>query len=223
MSSGLKARLEQVRARVADAAKRSGRAPEDVRLIAVSKRQPDALLHEAYEAGQRDFGENYMQELQRKRALLPDARWHMIGHLQRNKAKLIDGVSLLHTLDSTKLGGALSKHSEAPVQVLIEVNIAQEESKAGVLPDALDDFVRSLLKTEACAKLSLRGLMCIPRAGEGRRFFAQLRSLRDRLEKEHGLSLPELSMGMSGDFEDAIEEGATLVRVGTAIFGARQA
>lgn len=212
--------LDSILGRIADACARVGRSPEEVTLVAVSKRQPDERLTAAYEAGHRDFGENFVQELVRKRALLPeDARWHLIGHLQTNKAKQAVGVAFIHTVDSRKVALAIDKAARARslIQpVLIELNLAGEDSKAGLPPSALAELAAEV---QAMGNLQLQGLMCIPPAGEGRPYFAQLRGLREELGG--AAVLPHLSMGMSDDFEDAIAEGATLVRVGTAVFGPR--
>ncbi|MEL7369665.1 MAG: YggS family pyridoxal phosphate-dependent enzyme [Myxococcota bacterium] len=214
--------LTATRQRMADACAAVGRSPDEVTLVAVSKRQPDERLLAAYEAGQRDFGENYVQELLRKRALLPeDARWHLIGHLQTNKAKQVIGAHLIHTVDSIKVANALEKSASAQnitQDVLIEVNLAGEASKAGVAPDALFPIIELI---EGHAHLRLRGLMCIPPVGDGKRYFSMLRAQRDALQTRLGRDLDQLSMGMSSDYADAIAEGATIVRVGTAIFGAR--
>lgn len=225
--SGVASRLEQILARVKAAAERAGRDPNSVRLLAVSKGQPSEALREAYAAGQRDFGENYAQELAKKAeelADLPDLRLHMIGHLQRNKAKLVvRHAAAVHSVDSTAL--ALELERRVPegqkLPVLVEVSIAGEAQKSGVDPNELGALLECL---SGCARLEVRGLMCIPPDGPdpeaARPYFARLRELRD----QHGgpERLPELSMGMSADFEVAIEEGSTLVRVGTAIFGPRR-
>lgn len=215
-------RLAAVRAQVAAAAQAAGRDPAEVTLVAVSKRQPDERLHEAYAAGQRDFGENYVQELERKRDLLPaDARWHMIGPIQSNKAKRAATAHLVHTLDREKLARGLAKGAEAipqGVRALLEVNIGREPQKAGVLPEAAGDLLRV---ASALPGVSVEGLMCIPPAGEGAQYFQALASLRDELAADLGRPLPTLSMGMSADFEAAIAAGATIVRVGTQIFGPR--
>lgn len=218
--------LAAVRDRIAAACAKSGRSPDEVTLVAVSKRQPDESLAAAYEAGHRDYGENYVQELVRKRALLPaDARWHLIGHLQTNKAKQVVGAHLIHTVDSVKVARALDK-AAANIQtvqaVLLEVNLADEMSKAGLRQEDVPEVVSEL---ESFENLRLDGLMCIPPVGDGRRYFPQLRALKDRLHAQPGIygrdSMTHLSMGMSADYEEAIVEGATIVRVGTAIFGAR--
>jgi pyridoxal phosphate enzyme (YggS family) len=222
--SEVRANLEAVRARVLRACERARRDPASVRLIAVSKTKPLDLIRAALDAGQRDFGENYAQELRDKHdelaALAPERRavFHFIGALQTNKAKYVVGrASLVHTVDRAALAQELARRAAAQglvQRILLEVNLAAEPQKGGVLPDALASL---LAEVRALPALSLQGLMCIPPAGqESRPHFARLRALRD----EHGAG-PELSMGMSEDFEAAIEEGATLVRVGTAIFGAR--
>lgn len=214
--------LARVSERIREACERAGRAAGEVRLVAVSKKQPDERLLAAYQAGHRDFGENYVQELVRKKALLPDdARWHGIGHIQRNKAKGAASADLIHTLDSERLARALDKvvvGAGTVLPVLIEVNTAEEGSKTGVPPDGVEPLLAAVASLE---HLEVRGLMCIPPIGDGRRHFAALPSLRDRVAAAAGVSLPELSMGMSADFEEAIAEGATIVRVGTAIFGER--
>ena len=217
-------RLADVRERLSEAARRAGRDPESVRLLAVSKTKPEAMIREAYAAGQRDFGENYVQEMVTKAAALSDLsdiRWHLIGPLQRNKAKLVVPVaSMVHTVDRASLAAELSRRAEAAgrtVRVLLEVNVAGEASKAGCAPEdvaALAEAVRGF------PNLALAGLMTIPPDTDDRElarpYFRRLREIKDALG---GLS--ELSMGMSHDFEIAIEEGATIVRVGTAIFGSR--
>lgn len=216
-------RLAAVKDKIEAACRAAGRDTSEVTLIAVSKRQPDERLWAAYEAGQREFGENYMQELLRKQELLPpDARLHMIGAVQSKKAKQLVGAYRIHTLDRKKLLDALERAAEArgveEVSVLLEVNLGGEAQKAGVAPDEAEALLSAALQS---AHVRCRGLMAIPPPGEGRRYFAKLRELRDSLQARLGAPLPELSMGMSGDYEDAILEGATAVRVGTAIFGPR--
>ena len=218
--------LAQVHARIERAAAAASREPQSVRLVAVSKTKPSEAIREAYAAGQRDFGENYAQELAEKAEQLtdlPDIRWHFIGHLQSNKAKLVAPVAhLVHTVDSPSLARELAKRTEKlgreRLRVLVEVNVGGEAQKHGVRPD---DLPKLLDAVDAESRLLLQGLMTIPPhdLDEARRAFEGLASLRDR----HGgaARLPELSMGMTDDLEVAVACGATLVRVGTAIFGAR--
>ena len=212
---GVKEGLAQVREKIARACQRAGRAEASVRLVAVSKLQPAEMLREALEAGQRALGENYAQELRDKSAALTGVEWHFLGALQTNKVKLVAGrAALIHTCDRLALAQEISKRAPPEGQrILLEVNIGEEPQKAGALPGevpALLDQVRAL------PGLRCEGLMCIPPAeGDPRPHFRALRALAARLQ------LAELSMGMSADYEAAIEEGATLIRVGTAIFGAR--
>ncbi len=215
--------LSRVRAQLAEASVRAGRAADAVRLIAVSKFQPSAAIRVAYEAGQRDFGENYVQELQQKAAELADLselRWHMIGHLQRNKARVVAPIAaLLHTVHSVELVHELDKRAHG-LAVLIEVNVGGEAQKSGCSPHALPEILAAL---SGAKNLVLRGLMCVPPHTEdpsgARPYFDELVRLREL----HGGAqrLPELSMGMTADMEYAVAAGATMVRVGTAIFGAR--
>jgi pyridoxal phosphate enzyme (YggS family) len=214
---GVKEGLADVRARIAAACARARRDPSGVTLVAVSKTKPVELLREAAQAGQRSFGENYAQEFRDKHEALVDLAsldWHFIGALQTNKVKYVAGkVSLVHTCDRLALAQELSKRTPAEQRVLLEINIGKEPQKAGVLPD---DAAELLDTVRALPRLRCDGLMCIPPAeGDPRVHFAALRELAGRL------GLRELSMGMSADYEAAIEEGATIVRVGTAIFGAR--
>lgn len=222
-------RLAAVEAEIAAACARSNRERCEVRLVAVSKFQPAQAIAEAARAGQNDFGENYVQEAEAKKELLARdgirPRWHMTGHIQSRKAGIVAGAyDLIHTLDSARLARALARRLDGSRQkVLIEVNIGEERQKSGVLPGELKDL--ALLVVRECPQLDLRGLMCLPPvfdAGEAARpFFARLRGLAAELRDTLGLPLPELSMGMSGDFAAAISEGATIVRIGTAIFGPR--
>jgi PLP dependent protein len=211
-------RLAVVRARIRDAAIRAGRDPSELTLVAVSKRHPAEAIREAYAEGQRDFGENYAQELEEKaRALadLPDLRLHFIGHLQRNKAKLVaPNVAFVHTVDSLALAQAIERRAEgnAP-KLLIHVNVAGEAQKSGVAPDAVEGLRDAIARETS---LEVEGLMTIPPAeGDPRPHFEALAALARRL------GLAEISMGMSDDLEAAVAAGATLVRVGTAIFGPR--
>jgi len=220
--------LNDVRARLSAAALAAGRDPASVKLIAVSKLQPAAAVREAYAEGQRDFGENYVQELVQKAGELRDLpllRWHLIGHLQRNKARLVVPlVSMVHTVDTAELALELSKRfasvADGRLPVLVEVSIAGEEQKHGVAPG---DLAELLDRIEALPSLALAGLMCVPPFTEdpsaARPFFDELA----RLRQLHGgpPRLPELSMGMTHDLEQAVGAGATCVRIGTAIFGAR--
>ncbi len=219
----VKANLLRVKARIADAAKRSGRAADAITLVAVSKKQPNERLESAYAAGQRLFGENYVQDLERRRGELPrDARWHMIGHVQTNKAKKLVGIEMVESIDSDRLARTLAKALEAErssIGALIEVNVGDEPQKAGVPPNDVEALLEAARPLGPW--LRIEGLMCIPPPGEGRAFFAKLRVLIEALRRSTGLELPHLSMGMSDDYEDAILEGSTIVRVGTAIFGAR--
>lgn len=218
--------LAEVRARIERAAAAASRDPKTVRLVAVSKTKPASAIREAYAAGQRDFGENYAQELAEKAqelADLPDIRWHFIGHLQTNKAKLVAPVAhLVHAVDSPslarELGKRVAKLDRGRLGVLVEVNVGGEAQKHGATPE---DLPKLLEAVEAEPTLHLQGLMTMPPhdLDEARRAFEGLVTLRDR----HGgtARLPELSMGMTDDLEVAVACGATMVRIGTAIFGAR--
>ncbi len=233
MNGTIAENIEAVQKRMRQAALRAGRDPDSVRLVAVSKRKSAGLVAEALAAGQELFGENYLQEAQAK-IVSPElvgkgVRWHFIGHLQSNKARLAAGLfACLETLDSIKLARALEKRLaelERTLAVLVQVNVGRESQKAGVLPEEAERLCRELA---GCPHLLLRGLMTMPPFSEdpeqSRPFFRQLRILAEELAAKGlfpGNREPELSMGMSGDFEVAIEEGATLVRVGTALFGER--
>lgn len=214
-----------MRARVAGAERHAGRASGSVRLVLASKAQTPDAIRAAYLAGARDFGENYVQEAiakQESLRALSEMRWHLIGHLQTNKAKLAAAnFVLIHSLDSIRLAEALARAPAASqVATLIEVNLAMETSKSGVCRTEVERLIES-----AHDMVDIRGLMTIPPPSEDaratRRYFAELRTLRDRLAASTGLALSELSMGMTDDFEIAIEEGATIVRVGRAVFGER--
>lgn len=217
--------------KIQDACVRASRNPSEITLVAVSKFHRPEAIEEIHAAGQIDFGENYLQEWCKKSEILKvlPIRWHMIGHLQSRKAKDAAGAfALLHTLDSRHLAQALQKRLESlnkKQDVLIEVNIGGEGQKSGVSGQNLQELAEYTL--EKCPRLHLRGLMCLPPvfdAGEASRpWFASLRKLRDDLEKKLGIALPTLSMGMSGDFGAAIAEGATIVRIGSSIFGPRPA
>jgi pyridoxal phosphate enzyme (YggS family) len=218
-------RLQTVRERIDAAARRSRRDASSLRLVLASKMQPASAIRAAWRAGARDFGENYVQEAVSKLAELldlADIRWHLIGHLQSNKARLAASMfELIHSVDSARLVNALAHAQSSPrVRALIEVNLGAESSKSGVPPDE----VAHLLDASR-DKIEVVGLMTIPppaaRPELARPYFAQLREMRDHLAIETGITLSELSMGMSDDFEIAIEEGATIVRVGRAVFGER--
>lgn len=221
--AGVAEALQAVRARVEAALREAGRPPGATRLVAVSKEKPESMIREAYAEGQRDFGESYAQELRDKaRALvdLPDLRWHFIGGLQSNKAKYVAPVAaLVHAVDTVALGRELVKRAGGrTLPVLIEINVGEEPQKAGVMPEAALELGRQLRETPG---LELRGLMCLPPEGRpARPFFKRLRELGAELSRQLG-PMPELSMGMSADFEDAVREGSTIVRVGTSIFGER--
>ncbi len=208
-----------VRARVATACERAGRSPSDIVIVAVTKTHPAAAVREAIAAGATDFGENYVQELVAKRAEVP-ARWHFIGKLQRNKAKLVAGqVALIHAVDSLELAAELAKRAATLQPILLAVNVAGEATKSGVTPETALEVARAIAPL---ANVRLDGLMTMPPAElDPRPHFDALRALRDRLRDALGQPLPVLSMGMSGDFEVAIACGATHVRIGSAIFGAR--
>lgn len=213
--------LAGIRARIAAACERAGRSPEEVTLVAVTKGFPAERAVEAYDAGLRDLGENRVQEASGKVEALAERRlrprWHLLGHLQTNKVKIAVGLfGIIHSVDSVRLAQALSRRASEPVPVLLEVNVAQEASKFGFAPQE----VTSALETIATLpNVDVRGLMTVAPLTDDpetvRPIFRRLRELRD------GLGLDELSMGMTGDFEVAIEEGATIVRIGRAIFGPR--
>jgi pyridoxal phosphate enzyme (YggS family) len=226
--ASLRERVAWVRDRVEDAARRSGRPAGSVKLIAVSKTQPVERILEAHAAGLSVFGENYVQEAEEKIPILPGAEWHFIGRLQGNKVRR--AVALfpwIQTADSARRLREISRCAmefRKTVRVLIEVNVGGEGSKAGADPG---DLPAILDASRGLPGVRVEGFMAIPPissdSGGSRRHFARLRELRDALVREHpGATIGELSMGMSNDFEVAIEEGATMVRVGTAIFGSRQ-
>lgn len=213
---------EEVVDRMGDAARRCGRDPSEITLVAISKSKPVSEIEKVYEAGHRDFGENRAQELAEKAAALPDdIRWHFVGALQTNKTRLVRPVThLLHSMDRTSLASSWAKGMGLPPPVLIQVNIGSEPQKAGVEVNG----VTALLETVLGLGVEVRGLMSIPPLGkdpeEMRAHFRDLRGIRDQLVELHG-QVRELSMGMTDDFEIAIEEGASLIRVGRAIFGPR--
>lgn len=221
--------IRRIRDDIAEAALRSGRDPSEVRLMAVTKTVDDDRILEAIEAGVDIMGENYVQEAKRKiEKMGVDVEWHMIGHLQSNKAKYaVRLFDMVHSVDRMGLAAELDKRSAAAgcvTDILIEVNVSGEESKSGVGMNEAIDLVR---KISLFNNLSIRGLMTMPPwfddPEDARPYFVSLRELRDKIVAEDikGVEMRELSMGMSGDYRVAVEEGATIVRIGTAIFGAR--
>jgi len=219
--------LERVHAQVADAVRKSGRSPDEIQLIAVSKTHDAEKVRAAFDAGQEIFGESRVQEARVKIPLLPSAvRWHFIGRLQKNKVRhALPLFELFHSIDSLALAEIMNRIAEEEglhPRVLLEVNVAGEGSKIGFTPDSLRaEFER----IDSLGRITVEGLMTIPplakEAEASRKFFVALRELRDDFAHQFDVKLPHLSMGMSHDFAVAIEEGATLVRVGTAIFGPR--
>ncbi|QGP92939.1 Pyridoxal phosphate homeostasis protein [Neomoorella glycerini] len=217
-----------VRERMAAAARRSGRRPEEITLVAVTKTIPPERIQEAVSLGLKDLGENRVQELLAKQPYITGGNWHLIGHLQRNKARQVwDKVCLIHSIDSLELARELDRRAMAAgrrVNILLEVNVAGEESKFGLAPEAVIPFVREIT---GFTGLRLLGLMTVAplvkEAEEVRPVFRRLAELRREVEALHlpGVDMHYLSMGMTNDFEVAIEEGANLVRIGTAIFGPR--
>lgn len=222
------ANLEKVRATIAEAERKSGRAAGSVELVAVTKTHSAEVVQVAVDAGQLLFGENRVQEAKAKIPELPSKlRWHLIGHLQSNKARLaLTLFEMIHGVDSIDLLQHLNRVAEdlgVFPRVLLEVNVAGESSKFGFPPQQLLSEVESIVQID---RLQIEGLMTIPPLAaapeHSRKYFVQLRELRDRLEREFKFPLPHLSMGMTADYGVAVEEGATLVRVGTAIFGERR-
>ena len=227
--SSIAENLDRVREQIASAAAKSGRSVDDVELVAITKTHPAEKVREAIEAGQTLFGESRVQEARAKIPELPsNIRWHFVGHLQKNKIRhALPLFEMIHSIDSLALAQDINRIAQEEGLhpcVLLEVNVAGEGSKFGFAPDKLREQMQELL---ALARLSIEGLMCIPPLGveseDSRKFFVQVRELRDSLEKEFSVKLPRLSMGMTQDFVIGIDEGATLVRVGTAIFGERRA
>lgn len=219
--------LSRVRAKISGAIKRSGRHEDDVDLVAISKTHEAERVRQAAEAGQILFGESKVQEARAKIPELPsNLRWHFVGHLQKNKIRhALPLFELFHGIDDVDLARQLNRVADeegAHPRILLEVNVAGEGSKFGFSPNKLRGCMEELL---ALPRLTIEGLMCIPPIAEeaehSRKYFVDLRELRDALEKEFAMKLPQLSMGMTQDYEIAVEEGATLVRVGTAIFGER--
>jgi PLP dependent protein len=224
----IEANLNRVRNEIAQAAQVSGRTMTDIELVAVTKTHPAEIVREAIGAGQLVFGESKVQEARAKIPLLPShLRWHFIGHLQKNKIRhALALFEMIHSVDSLDLAQAIDRIAQEDglhPRILLEVNVASESSKFGFKATTLRGELESLLML---SRLSIEGLMCIPPLAEeaeaSRKYFVELRELRDALEKEFQVKLPQLSMGMTNDYSVAVEEGATLVRVGTAIFGERK-
>lgn len=221
--------LEAVQAVVDASCKKAGRPREDVKLVAVSKTKPLSMLVDAYNAGIRDFGENKVQEMLEKMSQMPsDVRWHMIGHLQRNKVKYIIGkTALIHSVDSIRLAEEISREAvkkNITADILVEVNIAEEESKFGTSRDMAYELIKSI---SGLPGIKVRGLMAIApfteNPEENRQYFKKLKQLSVDINREsaHNVNMDILSMGMTGDYAVAIEEGSTCVRIGTGIFGER--
>ena len=227
--NNIAANLEQINHRINNACQRAGRDPETVKLIAVSKIKPAEQVEEAFHAGQKRFGESYVQEFRDKQPLVESAvEWHFIGGLQSNKVKYLRGkVAMIHSVDRLSLAKEISNQwskIDQVANILLQVNVGDELSKSGCAPDELETLSHSIAPIP---NLKICGLMCLPPHSDDpeqvRPYFAQLHKLSQKIESLQlpNVEMTELSMGMSGDFEVAIEEGATLVRIGTAIFGAR--
>ena len=221
--------LNEVRQKIVQACERAGRNPSEVKLIAVSKTKPVSMIEEAIACGQTVFGENKVQELCDKIPQLPaNLEWHLIGHLQRNKVKyIVDKVALIHSVDTVRLAKQISQEvikAGVTVQILLEVNVAREESKFGFMEEEVEEAVREIA---AFPNIQIVGLMTIAPfvadPEENRIYFKKLHQLCVDINKKNidNIRMSELSMGMTGDYEVAIEEGATMVRVGTGIFGTR--
>ena len=221
--------LQKVQERMEAACRRAGRDPKEVTLIAVSKTKPAEMVMEAYAQGQRDFGENKVQEILEKEMVLPkDIRWHMIGHLQRNKVRqVIDKAVLIHSVDSVRLAQQIEEEAlmrDLDVDILLEVNVAREESKFGFLPEEVEE---GILTISRFPHVHIQGLMTIApfveNSEENRNVFKKLFQFYVDMKSKNidNVNMDVLSMGMSGDLEVAIEEGATMIRVGTSIFGSR--
>ncbi len=221
--------LNEVRENIQKACEKAGRSPQEVTLIAVSKTKPLFMLEEAYEAGARDFGENKVQEILEKHPKMPeDARFHMIGHLQRNKVKqVLPHAVLIHSVDSYRLAEQISQDAGKlgiTAKILLEVNVAKEESKFGMMPEEVEEMAGQIA---ALPHLKIEGLMTIAPfvddPEENRPVFRKLYQLSVDIKKKNidNVSMGVLSMGMTGDYQVAVEEGSTMIRVGTGIFGAR--
>ena len=229
MNTSIPDRIQEIESRIAAACCRCGRDPSEVTLIAVSKTKPALAVTDAYACGIRNFGENKPQEMREKALILPgDIRWHMIGHLQTNKVKYVVGTAcMIHSVDSLRLAEEISRTAmkkSIVVPILAEVNLAGEESKFGLKPEKTESFIRQAAALEG---ITVRGLMTVApyveNPEENRVWFRELKQLSIDIGKKNidNVNMCELSMGMTGDFETAIEEGATLIRVGTGIFGMR--
>jgi len=216
--------IQRVKEKISRACSRTGRSEKDVKLVAVTKRVDVEMVRFAFSCGIKDFGENYVQEAKRKIESIGEGPcWHMIGHVQTNKVKYIPGFfSYVHSVDRWEILQGLEKFGK-PIKVLFELNLSGEESKHGIHED---DLKRMLERAHALQYVELVGLMTmapfVESAENVRGIFAELRHILERVNREFSLTMTELSMGMSSDFEVAIEEGATMVRIGTAIFGERQ-
>lgn len=228
MAESISENLIKIQDRIRKSARKAGREPSEVTLIAVTKKVEPKKIKEAVANGVRVFGESYVQEAEEKIGKIKDhsIKWHFIGHLQKNKAKLaVELFDFIQTVDSPELAVELNKKAKEPIDILIEVNLAREKTKTGVDAEGAVKLARAISELP---NLRLKGLMTIPPFNEApeasRPYFIALRRLAERINKEKfpGVSMKELSMGMSNDFEVAIEEGATMVRIGTAIFGARK-
>jgi pyridoxal phosphate enzyme (YggS family) len=220
--------FEVVRARIAEAAAKSTRRPDEIELVAISKTHDAETVRTAVDAGQLTFGESKVQEARAKIPLLPSyLRWHLVGHLQKNKIRhALPLFELIHSVDSVDLAQAIERIAQEAglyPRILLEINVAGEGSKFGFRAEKLPEEIESLLSLK---RLSIKGLMCIPplaqEAEASRKYFVGLRELRDAMQTQFDIDLPHLSMGMTNDYSVAVEEGATMVRVGTAIFGERK-
>ncbi|MBR3608242.1 MAG: YggS family pyridoxal phosphate-dependent enzyme [Lachnospiraceae bacterium] len=221
--------LEEVKNKISITAQNAGKSEKEITLIAVSKTKPVSMLQEVYDLGVRDFGENKVQEIMEKYALLPsDIRWHMIGHLQRNKVKyIIDKVSLIHSVDSLRLAEEIDKEAKKHqliMPILIQVNIAEEESKFGL---SSLEILEEIKKISRLSHIRVKGLMTVApfveNGEDNRKYFKLIKQLSVDIMNENidNVCMDIISMGMTGDYQTAIEEGSTMVRVGTAIFGER--
>lgn len=221
--------LEKVKNKISVTAQNAGKSEKEITLIAVSKTKPVSMLQEVYDLGVRDFGENKVQEIMEKYALLPsDIRWHMIGHLQRNKVKyIIDKVSLIHSVDSLRLAEEIDKEAKKHqliMPILIQVNIAEEESKFGL---SSLEILEEIKKISRLSHIKVKGLMTVApfveNGEDNRKYFKLIKQLSVDIMNENidNVCMDIISMGMTGDYQTAIEEGSTMVRIGTAIFGER--